>query len=319
MSQLKQSLAAAVKAERSCALKDKAAWAEERAKLERQLVQTKTKIDRAEREKRDRETLAVAKKAEREKRAQGKGAWHMKKGERAGAVIPPVTVTLTMQGPSETCFSSHASRPSRRAEARWRSRRRWTRSGKRSLPRRRRVVLVCSRACPRSECIPSTFACARQPAWWRTPRASVTDQVDTERTVSRWNFSQWCENQRNTRTWLHRRSVPCAHPPHVRMVMYHHTSRHPLQTRRDERASIPSPDLSTALAGTALHALLGHLGDVGTAGRLGRRLLGLLLSLLRLGLGDGGLSGGGSDLGLSGSLGEDGSKVGTDDTSLRGQ
>jgi len=189
MSQLKQSLAAAVKAERSCALKDKAAWAEERAKLERQLVQTKTKIDRAEREKRDRETLAAAKKAEREKRAQGKGAWHMKKGERAGAVIPPVTVTLTMQGPSETCFSSHASRPSRRAEARWRSRRRWTRSGKRSLPRRRRVVLVCSRACPRSVCIPSPFACARQPAWWGTPQASVTDQVDTERTVSRWNFS----------------------------------------------------------------------------------------------------------------------------------
>lgn len=44
--------------------------------------------------------------------------------------------------------------------------------------------------------------------------------------------------------------------------------------------------------------------------------LGSLLLLLSLSLGDSGLSGGVSDLGLLGSLGEDGSKVGTNDSSL---
>lgn len=43
--------------------------------------------------------------------------------------------------------------------------------------------------------------------------------------------------------------------------------------------------------------------------------LGGLLPLLSLSLGDGSLSGGGPDLGLLGPLGEDGSKIGTDDSS----
>lgn len=174
MAQLKQSLAAAVKAERSCALKDKASWAEERANLERQVVQTKTKIDRAQREKRDRETLAAAKKAEREKRAQGKGAWHMKKGECA----VPCAITLTVQAPSEISFSSHASTRSKPMAARWRSKRRWTKNGKRLRPRRRRVVLVCSRcqACWLG-CIVSTSACLALPsAWLVRCRANATFQ-----------------------------------------------------------------------------------------------------------------------------------------------
>ena len=45
-------------------------------------------------------------------------------------------------------------------------------------------------------------------------------------------------------------------------------------------------------------------------------LVGLLLLLGLLGLGDSGLSGSVSDLGLGVSLGQDGSEVGTDDSSL---
>lgn len=68
----------------------------------------------------------------------------------------------------------------------------------------------------------------------------------------------------------------------------------------------------------ALGALSGLLGDLGSVDvTLGTRCLGgLLLLLLGLGLGDGGLAGSGTDLGLSGTLGHDGSKVGTDDTTL---
>lgn len=72
--------------------------------------------------------------------------------------------------------------------------------------------------------------------------------------------------------------------------------------------------LATTLGGT----LVGHLGALGAAnGALGARALGgLLLLLLGLGLGDRSLAGSGTDLGLSGALGHDGGKVGTDNTTL---
>ena len=73
--------------------------------------------------------------------------------------------------------------------------------------------------------------------------------------------------------------------------------------------------LTATLASTALCALLGDLGDVGADGLVGG-LLGLLVALLGLGLGDSGLAGSGTDLGLGGTLGEDGSKVGADDAAL---
>lgn len=71
------------------------------------------------------------------------------------------------------------------------------------------------------------------------------------------------------------------------------------------------------LAADALGGLLLDLGDGGTAGGAGSGLLGLLLLLGGLGLGDGGLAGSLADLGLGGALGEDGGKVGTDDTTLK--
>ena len=79
-SSLKTALNAASKAERTCSRADKASWAAEKERLERQLAQTRTRLERTQREAREREVLANAKKAEREKRKEGKGAWHMKKG-----------------------------------------------------------------------------------------------------------------------------------------------------------------------------------------------------------------------------------------------
>lgn len=73
--------------------------------------------------------------------------------------------------------------------------------------------------------------------------------------------------------------------------------------------------LTATLASTTLHALLRNLGDVGLGGLVGG-LAGLLVTLLSLGLGDSGLTSSGADLGLSSSLSEDGSKVGTNDTTL---
>lgn len=70
----------------------------------------------------------------------------------------------------------------------------------------------------------------------------------------------------------------------------------------------------TTTLNTTLHLLLGDLRGLRTSG-LGSGLLGLLLPLLLLSLGDSGLSGSISDLGLGSSLGDDRSKVGTDDTS----
>lgn len=73
--------------------------------------------------------------------------------------------------------------------------------------------------------------------------------------------------------------------------------------------------LTATLASTTLHALLRNLGDVGLGGLVGG-LAGLLVTFLSLGLGDSGLTSSGADLGLSSSLSEDGSKVGTNDTTL---
>lgn len=76
---LKTALTAATKAERTCSRADKPTWAAVKERLERQLAQTRTRLERTQREAREREVLARAKKDEREKRKDGKGAWHLKK------------------------------------------------------------------------------------------------------------------------------------------------------------------------------------------------------------------------------------------------
>lgn len=77
--------------------------------------------------------------------------------------------------------------------------------------------------------------------------------------------------------------------------------------------------LSSTLSGTSstLHRLLRDLGGGSTSLGLCGRLLGLLVPLLSLGLGDGGSSGSGSNFRLGSSLGHDRGEVGTDDSTLK--
>lgn len=79
---LKTALSMALKAEKTCPWAEKPARIAERERLEGHLGQLRTKIERREREAREREVLSRVKKEEREKREKGKGAWHMKKGKR---------------------------------------------------------------------------------------------------------------------------------------------------------------------------------------------------------------------------------------------
>lgn len=56
--------------------------AEEVQRLEQAVKRTESLVNQDKRNKIEQEALAQAKKDEREKRKQGKGEWHMKKGER---------------------------------------------------------------------------------------------------------------------------------------------------------------------------------------------------------------------------------------------
>jgi hypothetical protein len=73
--------------------------------------------------------------------------------------------------------------------------------------------------------------------------------------------------------------------------------------------------LTATLARAALHALLRDLWHIGS-GRLGS-LGSLLLLFLRLCLGDGSLTGSGSDFRFGGTFSENGSKVGSNDSTLK--
>ena len=81
MASLKTALAVALKAERTCPWVEKPARTAEREKLEQDLGRVRTRLERTEREARERQVLAVFKREEREKQSRGKGAWYMKKGQ----------------------------------------------------------------------------------------------------------------------------------------------------------------------------------------------------------------------------------------------
>ncbi len=78
---LKTAVAIAAKAERTCSWAEKPVRTVERGRLEGELGRLRTRLERTEREARDREVLSGVKREEREKQKQGKGAWFMKKGE----------------------------------------------------------------------------------------------------------------------------------------------------------------------------------------------------------------------------------------------
>jgi ribosomal RNA-processing protein 36 len=83
MHSLRRQVGLAAKAERSCQLVEKPHFTAERERLEIELGRLRTKVERREREERERVVLAGAKKEEREKREAGKGAYYMKECEFA--------------------------------------------------------------------------------------------------------------------------------------------------------------------------------------------------------------------------------------------
>lgn len=130
---LRARITAVGKAEKTCKLWEKEKFTIEREGLERQLAQTRTRLERAEREEREREVLASAKREERAKRKEGKGAWYMKDCEWH---VEELTDTKRKRG---ICCSRPSSRAWIRVGARGLSRRLWRRRGRRSLLRKRRA------------------------------------------------------------------------------------------------------------------------------------------------------------------------------------
>ncbi|TXT12841.1 hypothetical protein VHUM_01242 [Vanrija humicola] len=98
MKNLRQAVAAATKAEKTCKLYEKPRFTAERERLELELARVRTKVERTERENRNREVLSAAKRAEREKREQGKGAWYMKKSEKRDLLLKAKFDSLEEKG-----------------------------------------------------------------------------------------------------------------------------------------------------------------------------------------------------------------------------
>ena len=90
---LKNAAKLAAKAERTCAWTEKPARTAERERLEGELGRLRTRLERTERESRDREVLAGVKRQEKEKQKQGKGAWFMKKGASSLKMVFPAVNT----------------------------------------------------------------------------------------------------------------------------------------------------------------------------------------------------------------------------------
>jgi len=76
---LRTAVQLASKAEKTCPLAQKPARVAEREMLELELGKLRTKIERGEREAKEREVMAGHKKEENLKRKEGKGAWYLKK------------------------------------------------------------------------------------------------------------------------------------------------------------------------------------------------------------------------------------------------
>ncbi|KAL1406459.1 rRNA biogenesis protein rrp36 [Vanrija albida] len=98
LSNLRKAVTAATKAEKTCKLYEKPRFTAERERLELELARVRTKVERTERETRNREVLSAAKREEREKREQGKGAWFMKKSEKRDLLLKAKFDSLEQRG-----------------------------------------------------------------------------------------------------------------------------------------------------------------------------------------------------------------------------
>ncbi|ORY34770.1 hypothetical protein BCR39DRAFT_514618 [Naematelia encephala] len=87
LEQLKSAVKVAIKAERNCPRAERPARVSERERLENELARMRTRVERTEREARERDVLSAAKKAEAQKRKDGKGEWYMKKSEKRDLLL----------------------------------------------------------------------------------------------------------------------------------------------------------------------------------------------------------------------------------------
>ncbi|KAK4688673.1 ribosomal RNA-processing protein 36, partial [Tremellales sp. Uapishka_1] len=98
LAQLKVAVGVAAKAERTCTWAEKPARTAERERLEADLGKLRTRLERTERDRREREVLAKAKKEEWDKRKEGKGGWYMKKSEQRDLLLKSRFESLEAQG-----------------------------------------------------------------------------------------------------------------------------------------------------------------------------------------------------------------------------
>lgn len=79
LNELRDALTVARKAEANAPIAVRAQRIAEREALDRDVARVRSKLERTERENRERETMAKLKKEERSKREAGKGEWYMKR------------------------------------------------------------------------------------------------------------------------------------------------------------------------------------------------------------------------------------------------
>ena len=134
---LRTAVQLASKAEKTCPLAQKPARVAEREMLELELGRLRTKIERGEREAKEREVMAGHKKEENLKRKDGKGAWYLKKSPFFNFVLNEDNTDY--QTTRRNYSSKHDSNISTSREDRGQSRRPSRRRGRRLRARRRRV------------------------------------------------------------------------------------------------------------------------------------------------------------------------------------
>ncbi|KAL7425132.1 rRNA biogenesis protein rrp36 [Cryptotrichosporon argae] len=134
---LKQSLVTAIKAEQNCPLREKERFIQDRQRLELEVARVRTRLEKEERETRERDVLGRVKKEERDKRASGKGAWYMKESEKKDLLLGARFEALEAKG--KHAVKKVVEKKRRKEAGKEKKSRPFARGGDGSAPKRRRV------------------------------------------------------------------------------------------------------------------------------------------------------------------------------------
>jgi hypothetical protein len=140
---LRAALQLAQKRERTATRAEREDRTAERERLEREVDRARTRLDVAKRAEREREVMKQVKTEQKERAKEGKGTFHLKRGQYNRAGEAPVSsltpLRLTVQGKRRICFSKLGSTLYKHKAERELSRRRSRRSKRRWRARKRRV------------------------------------------------------------------------------------------------------------------------------------------------------------------------------------